>query len=150
MEDEYEEIEVGNIIVATGYDSFDPTPLYHYGYGRLNNVITALEFERMINAAGPTGGEVLLQDGSPPKTVGIIHCVGSRDEKYHEYCSQVCCMYSMKLSHLIREHVPGSQVIEFYIDLRCVGKAFEEFYNRVLDEGTTFVRGRPAEVTDLA
>ena len=150
MEDEYEEIEVGNIIVATGYDAFDPTPLYHYGYGRLDNVITALEFERMINAAGPTGGEVLLQDGSPPKTVGIIHCVGSRDEKYHEYCSQVCCMYSMKLSHLIREHVPGTQVIEFYIDLRCVGKAFEEFYNRVLDEGTTFVRGRPAEVTDLA
>ncbi len=150
MEDEYEEIEVGNIIVATGYDAFDPTPLYHYGYGRLDNVITALEFERMINAAGPTGGEVLLQDGSHPKTVGIVHCVGSRDEKYHEYCSQVCCMYSMKLGHLIREHVPGAQIIEFYIDLRCVGKAFEEFYNRVLDEGTTFVRGRPAEITDAA
>ena len=78
MEDEYEEIEVGNIIIATGYDAFDPSPLYHYGYGRLDNVITALEFERMINAAGPTGGEVVLQDGFHPKTVGIIHCVGSR------------------------------------------------------------------------
>jgi len=150
MEDEYEEIEVGNILVATGYDAFDPSPLHHYGYGRLDNVITGLEFERMINAAGPTGGEVLLKDGSKPKTVGIIHCVGSRDKKYHEYCSQVCCMYSMKFGHLIREHVPGAQVYEFYIDLRCVGKAFEEFYNRVLDEGTTFIRGRPAEVTDVA
>jgi heterodisulfide reductase subunit A len=150
MEEETVEVEVGNIIVATGYDAFDPTPLYHYGYGRLDNVITALEFERMINASGPTAGEVLLKDGSHPKTVGIIHCVGSRDQKYHEYCSQVCCMYSMKFSHLIREHVPGTQVYEFYIDLRCVGKAFEEFYNRVLEEGTIFVRGRPAEVTDLA
>jgi len=143
-------VEVGNIIVATGYDAFDPTPIYSYGYGRLDNVLTAMEFERMINASGPTAGEVFLKDGSQPKTVGIIHCVGSRDEKYHEYCSQVCCMYSMKLSHLIREHVPGAQVTEFYIDLRCVGKGFEEFYNRVLDEGTTFVRGRPAEVTDIA
>jgi heterodisulfide reductase subunit A len=150
MEDEMVEVEVGNIIVATGYDAFDPTPLYQYGYGRLDNVLTALEFERMINASGPTSGEVTLKDGSHPKTVGIIHCVGSRDEKYHEYCSQVCCMYSIKLGHMIREHVPGAQVIDFYIDLRCVGKAFEEFYNRVLDEGTTFVRGRPAEVTDIA
>jgi heterodisulfide reductase subunit A len=150
MEDETVEVEVGNIIVATGYDAFDPTPLYQYGYGRLDNVLTALEFERMINASGPTAGEVTLKDGSHPKTVGIIHCVGSRDEKYHEYCSQVCCMYSMKLGHMIREHVPGAQIIDFYIDLRCVGKAFEEFYNRVLDEGTTFVRGRPAEVTDIA
>jgi heterodisulfide reductase subunit A len=150
MEDETVEVEVGNIIVATGYDAFDPTPIYNYSYGRLDNVLTALEFERMINASGPTAGEVLLKDGSHPKTVGIIHCVGSRDEKYHEYCSQVCCMYSMKLGHMIREHVPGSQIYEFYIDLRCVGKAFEEFYNRVLDEGTMFIRGRPAEVTDIA
>jgi heterodisulfide reductase subunit A len=150
MEDETVEVEVGNIIVATGYDSFDPTPLYQYGYGRLDNVLSALEFERMINASGPTAGEVLLKDGSHPKTVGIIHCVGSRDEKYHEYCSQVCCMYSMKLGHMIREHVPGAQIIDFYIDLRCVGKAFEEFYNRVLDEGTNFIRGRPAEVTNIA
>jgi heterodisulfide reductase subunit A len=150
MEDETVEVDVGNIIVATGYDSFDPTPMYQYGYGRLDNVLTALEFERMINASGPTSGEVFLKDGSHPKTIGIIHCVGSRDEKYHEYCSQVCCMYSMKLGHMIREHVPGAQITDFYIDLRCVGKAFEEFYNRVLDEGTTFVRGRPAEVTDIA
>ena len=146
MEEEIVEVDVGNVIVATGYDSFDPTPIHHYGYGRLDNVLTSLEFERMINASGPTGGEVLLKDGSEPETVGIIHCVGSRDKNYHEYCSQVCCMYSMKFSHMIREHVPGSKVYEFYIDLRAVGKAFEEFYNRVLDEGTNFIRGRPSDV----
>ncbi|GAI55462.1 unnamed protein product, partial [marine sediment metagenome] len=76
----------------------------------------------------------------------IVHCVGSRDKNYHEYCSQVCCMYSMKFSHLVREHIPGAKVYEFYIDLRAVGKGFEEFYNRVLDEGTTFIRGRPSDV----
>ncbi|HEX73987.1 MAG TPA: FAD-dependent oxidoreductase [Dehalococcoidia bacterium] len=146
MEDEYQEVEVGNIIVATGFQQFDPTPIYQYGYGRLDNVVTGLEFERMINASGPTGGKVLLKDGSEPKTVGIIHCVGSRDTNYHEYCSGVCCMYSMKFGHLVRDHIPGAKAYEFYIDLRAVGKAFEEFYNRVLDEGTTFIRGRPSDV----
>ena len=146
MEEEIIEVDVGNIIVATGYDAFDPTPLYQYGYKRLDNVITGLEFERVINAAGPTGGRVLLKDGLEPKTVAIIHCVGSRDTNYHEYCSQVCCMYSMKFSHMVREHLPGAKVYEFYIDLRAVGKAFEEFYNRVLDEGTMFIRGRPSDI----
>jgi len=146
VEDEYEEIEVGNIIIATGYDAFDPSPLYQYGYGQLDNVITALQFERMINASGPTGGKILLRNGSEPKSIAIIHCVGSRDENCHEYCSQVCCMYSMKFSHLVREHIPGTAVYEFYIDLRAVGKAYEEFYNRVLDEGTRFIRGRPSDV----
>jgi len=146
MEEEIIEVDSGNIIVATGYDSFDPSPLYQYGYGRLDNVITGLELERMINASGPTGGEVRLKDGSEPRTVAIVHCIGSRDKNYHEYCSQVCCMYSMKFSHLVREHIPGAKVYEFYIDLRAVGKGFEEFYNRVLDEGTTFIRGRPSDV----
>jgi len=150
MQDEVVEVDVGNIILATGYQSFDPTPLKPYGYGRLPNVFTALEVERMINASGPTSGEVMLKDGSHPKDVAIIHCVGSRDENYHEYCSRVCCMYSMKLGHLVREHVPGAMVYEFYIDMRSFGKGFEEFYNRILEEGTLFIRGRPAEVTDVA
>ncbi len=140
------EIEVGNIIVATGYDIFDPTPLYRYGYRHLDNVITGLEFERMINASGPTSGKVLLKSGSEPRSVAIVHCVGSRDKNCHEYCSQVCCMYSMKFSHLVREHIPGAEVYEFYIDLRAVGKAYEEFYNRILDEGTHFIRGRPGDL----
>ena len=144
--DKFVEIEVGNIIIATGYDAFDPSSIYQYGYGHIDNVITALEFERMINASGPTSGKLLLKNGSEPKTVGIIHCVGSRDCNYYEYCSQICCMYSMKFGHLIREHVPGAKVYEFYIDLRAVGKAYEEFYNRVLDEGTAFIRGRPSDI----
>ncbi len=144
--DQLVEVEVGNIIVATGYDVFDPSCIHQYGYGEFDNVITSLKFERLVNAAGPTGGEIVLKNGSEPKTIGIIHCVGSRDKNHHEYCSQVCCMYSMKFGHLVREHVPGAKVYEFYIDLRAVGKAFEEFYNRVLDEGTIFVRGRPSDV----
>lgn len=146
MKDEYVDIDVGNVIIATGFDAFDPAAIYQYGYGRLDNVVTALELERMINASGPTSGEILLKNGSKPKTVAIVHCVGSRDTKYHEYCSQVCCMYSMKLGHLVREHLPGTQVYEFYIDIRAVGKGFEEFYNRALEEGTIFVRGRPGEI----
>ena len=150
MKDEIVELEVGNIILATGYKPFDPTPMYKYGYGRLDNVITSMEFERLVSAAGPTSGHIALKNGQEPKSVAIIHCVGSRDSNYHEYCSRVCCMYSMKIAHLVREHLPKTEVYEFYIDIRSPGKGFEEFYNRVLKEGTIFYRGRPGEVTDVA
>ena len=149
QEDQFIELEAGSIIVATGYNAFDPTPMDQYGYGRLDNVITGLEFERLVNSAGPTDGEIVLKDGSHPKSVAIIHCVGSRDEKYHEYCSRVCCMYSMKFAHLIKEHT-DAEVYEFYIDIRSFGKGYEEFYNRILNEGTIFTRGRPAEITNVA
>ncbi|MGD9394041.1 MAG: CoB--CoM heterodisulfide reductase iron-sulfur subunit A family protein, partial [Dehalococcoidia bacterium] len=149
QQDEIIEVEVGSIILATGFQVFDPTPIYAYGYKRLDNVITSLEFERMINSAGPTEGELLLKNGEEPQSVAIIHCVGSRDEKYHEYCSRVCCMHSMKFAHLIKEHTEA-EVYEFYIDIRSFGKGYEEFYNRILEEGTTFVRGRPAEITNVA
>ena len=147
QEDEIIEAEVGNIIVATGFGTFKPAGIYQYGYGQLDNVITALEFERMVNASGPTGGEIVLKDGSHPKSVAIIHCVGSRDKDYHEYCSRVCCMYSMKYGHLLREHVPGVEVYEFYVDIRSFGKGFEEFYNRVVEEGTEFIEARPGGVS---
>jgi len=143
--DQFIEVEVGSIIVATGYDAFDPSPISQYGYGRLDNVITGLEFERMVNTAGPTGGKIMLKDGSEPKSIGIIHCVGSRDQNYHEYCSRVCCMYSMKFAHMVREGT-RAKVYEFYTDLKSSGKGYEEFYNRVQDEGVIFVRGRPAEL----
>jgi len=149
QEDELIEVEVGSIILATGFQVFDPTPIYAYGYGRLDNVITSLEFERLVNSAGPTEGSIVLKDGSEPKSIAIIHCVGSRDAKYHEYCSRVCCMHSMKFAHLIKEHT-DAEVYEFYIDIRSFGKGYEEFYNRILEEGTTFIRGRPAEITNVA
>jgi heterodisulfide reductase subunit A len=144
-----EEIEVGSIIVATGYDLFDPSPIAEYGYKRLPNVITSLEFERMCSATGPTGGEIRLDDGTAPKSVAIVHCVGSRDKNYFEYCSRVCCMYALKYSHLIKEKTEAD-VYQIYIDMRCYGKGFEEFYERLSDEGVNFVRGKVAEITDHA
>lgn len=147
QKDELVEIEVGNVVVATGYDTFDPSSISHYGYRKFDNIITSLEFERLANASGPTSGEIRLKDGRKPESVAIIHCVGSRDKNYHEYCSQICCMYSLKQAHLIQERT-GASVYQMYIDLRCAGKDYEEFYKRVGDEGVNFVRGKVAEITD--
>ena len=149
MKDEIIEVEVGSIIVATGYDIFDPSVISQYGYGRYDNVITALQFERLSCAAGPTGGEILLKDGRKPESVAIIHCVGSRDHNYHEYCSRVCCMYALKDAYLIREKT-GATVYEMYIDMRSFGEGYEEFYKRLSEEGIHFIRGKPAKVTDQA
>ena len=144
-------LDVGTVILATGFDSMDPTPIRHYGYGRFPDVYTALEFERMNNAVGPTGGRLLLQSGQAPGSVGIIHCVGSRDVNYHEYCSRVCCMYALKYAHLVREKVgDDTRIYNFYIDMRCAGKGYEEFYRRLQEEGAVFVRGKPAEITKEA
>lgn len=150
QEDEYVTVEVGNIILATGFDLFDPRRVISYGYGRLANVFTSLEFERLSNAAGPTNGNIVLRDGmTVPKSVGIIHCVGSRDRNYNNYCSVICCMQGLKFAHLVHERT-GATVYNFYIDMRTAYKAYDEFYQRVLSEGTLFVRGRVAEVTDAA
>ncbi len=139
---------VGAVVVATGFRAFDPSPLASYGYGRYPEVYTSLAFERLNNATGPTAGAITRKDGRIPERVAIIHCVGSRDKRHHAYCSRVCCMYSMKFAHLIREKT-GADVWEFYIDVRSPGKLYEEFYNRVQEEGVHFVRGRVAEVTDI-
>ena len=143
-------VEVGNIILATGYDLFDARRIPQYGYGKLANVFTSLEFERLCNAAGPTGGNIVMRDGkTPPKTVGIVHCVGSRDKNYNGYCSAICCMQSLKFAHLVRERT-GAEVYNFYIDIRTPSKGYEEFYQRLLEEGTRFVRGKVAEITSMA
>jgi heterodisulfide reductase subunit A len=149
-EDEILSLEVGNIILATGFKLFDCRRIPQYGYGRLENVFTSLEFERMSNAAGPTEGKILLRDGETvPKTVGIVHCVGSRDQHYNEYCSAICCMASLKFAHLVMEKT-GAKVYNFYIDMRPNAKGYEEFYHRLLHEGASFVRGKVAEITDAA
>ncbi len=151
QKDEQLKLEVGSVILATGYDPFNPLRIPQYGYSRLPNVFTSLEFERMVNASGPTAGRILLRDRvNEPKSVAIIHCVGSRDENYNEYCSRVCCMYSLKFAHLVRERIPEAEVYNFYIDIRAAGKRYEEFYHRVMKEGAHLVRGRVAEVTDIA
>ncbi len=150
MENEVVEVDIGSIIVATGFQEFDPSVIYQYGYGKYDNVITGLQFERMSNASGPTEGEILLADGRKPASIAILHCVGSRDKNFHEYCSRVCCMYSLKYSHLLKEKVPEAAVYQLYIDLRCAGSGYEEFYERIQEEGVEFVRGRAAEVTKIA
>jgi len=151
QEDTLVQFDVGNIILATGYDLFDARKIPQYGYGRLANVFSSLEFERMVNASGPTGGHIVLRDGvTEPKSVAIVHCVGSRDQNYNEYCSKVCCMYSLKFGHLVHEHLPGADVYNFYIDMRTPGKGYEEFYHRLLNEGTHFIRGRVAEISDAS
>lgn len=149
QEDEIIEFETGTIVLATGFKTFDANRIARYGYGKFPNIITSLEFEKLSNASGPTGGDLLLEDGSIPRTVGIIHCVGSRDDNYNTYCSKVCCMYSLKTAHLIKEKT-GAEVYNFYIDMRTPGKGYEEFYNRLLEEGMHLIRGRVSDVTDWA
>ena len=166
QKDEIVEVEVGNIVMATGYDVYDATKIERYGYGVLPNVLTALEFERMTNASGPTGGRIVTKtrkqnkrtkedewvldpDGSPPKSVAIIHCVGSRDAQHNAYCSRVCCMYSLKFAHLVKEKLPDATCHEFYIDMRAFGKGYEEFAERIEAEGTFVVRGRTAQITEV-
>ena len=148
QDDQLLDVQVGAIIVATGFGMWDPTQLPQYSYGLSPNIITGLQFERLSSAGGATGGEILTAEGKKPERVAIIHCVGSRDEHAHRYCSRVCCMYSLKQAHIVRERT-GAEVYEFYMDMRAFGKAYEEFYERVQEEGVTFVRGRGAEVEVL-
>jgi heterodisulfide reductase subunit A len=154
------DINVGNIIVATGFQTFDPKRAEQYGYGKYPNVLTSLEFERLVNAAGPTGGFIksrtqdkkgnwiFTDEGAEPKSVALIHCIGSRDHNYNKYCSRVCCMYSLKLAHLVKEKIPKAEVYEFYIDMRAFGKGYEEFSERIKEEGVHLIRGRTARVEE--
>lgn len=161
--DSVTDIEVGNIILATGYELLDVSKIEQYGYGKYPNVLTSLEFERLTNASGTTGGRIVTKtkklnkktqqeewifssEGVPPRSVALIHCVGSRNKKYNPYCSRVCCMYSLKFAHLIKEKVPNVNVYEFYIDMRAFGKGYEEFAERIKQEGTYVVRGHTASV----
>ena len=150
MKDEIVDVEVGSIILATGYQQIDPSVIPQYGYGRYDNVITGLEFERLSDAAGPTEGQIQLKNGQPPNSVAIIHCVGSRDKNFHEYCSRVCCMFALKFAYLIKEKTKA-EVYQMYIDMRCFGEGHEEFYERLsTEEDVKFIRGKPSQVTDRA
>ena len=150
------DIDVGAIIVATGFQLMDARQAKQFGYGKYPNVYTSLEFERLSNATGPTGGKILVKDENgeftkKPQSVALIHCVGSRDTNYHEYCSRVCCMYALKYSHLIKEKVGhDTEIYDFFIDQRCYGKGYEEFYVRCQNEGTNFIRGKVAQITQKA
>ncbi|MEM2336196.1 MAG: CoB-CoM heterodisulfide reductase HdrA2 [Candidatus Bathyarchaeia archaeon] len=150
MKSETVELEVGTIIVATGADVFDPSALPQYGYGKYLNVITSLEFERLINAGGPSGGRLIRpSDMKVPKRVAFIQCVGSRSNRTgRTYCSNVCCMNTIKDSLLIKEHWPETEIYVFYVDIRAYGKGFEDLYKRAKKEGVIFIRGLPAEIIE--
>jgi heterodisulfide reductase subunit A len=151
-------VEVGNIIVATGYKVFDAKRIPQFGYGVFPNVLTSLEFERLLNASGPTGGNITFRsqdkkgnwiftpESEKPESIAIIHCIGSRDKNYNKYCSRVCCMYSLKFAHLILDKLPYAQVYEYFIDMRAFGKGYEEFYERIKEEGVSIIRGKTAKV----
>jgi len=150
MQDELVDIDVGVIIVATGMDVYDPTALDEYGYTRFENVITTMEFERLICGGGPTEGKLVRpSDYQVPKRIGFIQCVGSRTEdKGYPYCSNVCCMNTIKDSLLINEHYPDTEVFVFYMDIRAYGKGFEDLYRRSKEEGVHYIRGLPGEVIE--
>ncbi|MEM1566242.1 MAG: CoB-CoM heterodisulfide reductase HdrA2 [Candidatus Bathyarchaeia archaeon] len=142
------ELEVGAIIVATGYDIYLPYDNPLYGYGKYTNVITSLEFERLILAAGPTGGKVVrASDGQKPHSVAFIQCVGSRDTNKYPYCSNFCCMYTLKhVVQLKEKYKEDIEVYVFYMDMRTNFKGFEEFYQRARELGVNFIRGRVSRI----
>ena len=140
------ELDVGAVVVATGFDVFDPLRKPEYGYGVYPQVITTLEFERLASASGPTAGKITL-NGKLPKKVVFIQCVGSRDRSLDlPNCSRVCCMAVAKQAHLAHDRLPGAEITVFYMDIRAFGKGFEEFYDRVRSEGIHYRRGIPSEI----
>lgn len=143
------DLDVGSIVVATGFESFDPTVVPEYGYGVYPNVITAMELERLANSAGPTVGRLVRpSDGVAPKSVAMIQCVGSRDARYNEYCSGFCCMYTIKNALLLKQMYPEMDITIFYMDIRTPAKGYEEFYNRAREMGIRFIQGRPSQITE--
>ncbi len=144
------ELHVTAVVVATGFDFFDPTGLTQFGYQECPNVITALEYERLISASGPTGGRLLrLSDGQPVRRIGFIQCVGSRDVRHQLFCSSVCCMHSSKQAVLAAEHDSQVESFVFFTDFRASGKGFREYVARAEQEyGVRYIRSRVARITD--
>jgi len=145
------ELDVGAIVVSTGYDVYLPYDMPLLGYGKYSNVITSMEFERLILAAGPTGGKVIrASDGQKPHTVAFIQCVGSRDKNKYPYCSNYCCMYTLKhVVQLKEKYKEDVEVYVFYMDMRSPGKGYEEFYDRAREKGANFIRGRVSRIDEV-
>ncbi|MBI5649946.1 MAG: CoB--CoM heterodisulfide reductase iron-sulfur subunit A family protein [Chloroflexi bacterium] len=146
QKEEIVELNVGAIVVATGFDPFDAALKPELGYGIYPNVITSLQFERLSSASGPTAGKILL-NGKEPREVVFVQCVGSRDVTTGNlYCSRVCCMITAKHAHLVKDKIHDANVTIFYADMRAFGKGFEEFYDRVRAEGVNYRRGYVSEI----
>jgi heterodisulfide reductase subunit A len=142
------QVKVGSVILAVGSEVFDASEMAELGYGRFKNVVSNIEFERILDASGPTGGKVLsLKDGKTPRTIAFIQCVGSRDKRFHEYCCRVGCMVTLKQAILVREKIHENvRIYICYIDMRAFGKGYDEFYRRARDMDIDFVAGLPSEI----
>jgi heterodisulfide reductase subunit A len=139
------DLHVGGIIMATGYQLYNAKKLETYGYGNYKDVITMMDLERLVSATGPTGGYVKRADGSDVKKIGIVLCAGSRDKKYVQYCSRICCMYALKQAFVLKK-MHGIDVTIYYTDIRATGKGYEDLYWRDEEAGVSFIRGKVAEV----
>ena len=150
QQDKEVELNVGSIIVATGYDIFIPNSIESLGYGRYPNVVTALEFERLICSSGPSSGHLIRpSDKKEPKKLAFINCVGSRDLKYNPYCSSCCCMYTTKEAMIAYEHDNEIETSIFYIDLRAAGKGFREYIQRGEDQyAISYIKGKVAKILE--
>ena len=142
-ENEEQNLSVGAVVLATGFDLLDPKGLSQYGYGKLDDVYTSLEFEEMNLPGGPTGGKILLKKGKSPESVAIIHCVGRKEK---DYCSKVCCMYSLKFARMLKSQLPNVKVSHFYSDLCIPGKSYQRFYEETKELGIEFIRAGKTEV----
>jgi heterodisulfide reductase subunit A len=129
-----ETLDIGSVVVCTGYKEFDAARITHYGYGKLPNVVTSFELERMLRR-----GRVETKEGKQPQYVAIVHCVGSRNLEFHTYCSRVCCMTALKYAHEIKAAVPGAYVSDIYIDMHAFGKGHEDFYRHSSEVKTLFL-----------
>ncbi|MCX5807499.1 MAG: FAD-dependent oxidoreductase [Proteobacteria bacterium] len=147
MQDEIVEREYDSIVLAPGFDLYDPTEKKEYGYGTLEGVLTGIEFERICSVTGPTGGDIVL-NGKVPKRFYFIQCVGSRDRQSGaRFCSRVCCMYTAKHASIVKDRIKDAEIYVSYIDVRAYGKSYEEFYKSTQESGTFYIRGIPGEIT---
>jgi len=152
QKEEIVEVKVGAVVVCTGFDFYDMTRLPEYGYGKIKNVVTAMEFERLLSASGPTLGHLKRpSDGKDPSKIAFVQCAGSRDKKHMMFCTGVCCMHSIKEAILANEHSPDTESTIFYIDLRAAGKGFQEYLKRAESEyKVKYIRARPGTITEAA
>jgi len=149
QEDKLVTEDIGAIVVATGFSHFDPSVMEEYGYGKFPNVITSMEMERLNNSAGPTAGNLIRpSDNKNPQKLAFINCVGSRDKRFNEGCSNFCCMYSIKNAVLLKQMNPEVDITIYYIDIRTPSKGYEEFYDRARKMGIHFTQGRPSLITE--
>jgi heterodisulfide reductase subunit A len=141
--DEVVEKSVGAVILATGASSLDPATLPRYGYGKFDNVISAMQLERLNASNGPTGGKIVLKNEKEPESIAFIHCVGRKEK---EYCSGICCMYSIKLAHLLKAKLPNLKIYSFFSDICVPKKEYQKWYNEVISEGASFIRSNGTEI----